>query len=154
VRSVTLAQSDLVSGVRLGGNTGDVGAANEPDDTTADASNERYEVAAERVARNDAAFRVANEEIRSKAAAWNMDGPLPTLCECADPHCTTLVRVTPRQYEAVRSDSRWFINASGHEVNDQGWSHVISENDRFVVVEKTGEAGEIVEELDPRDNAA
>jgi len=63
----------------------------------------------------------------------------------------TIVRVTPRQYEAVRSDPRWFINAPGHEANDQGWAHVISENDRFVVVEKIGEAGELAEELDPRD---
>jgi hypothetical protein len=31
------------------------------------------------------------------------------------PHCTTVVRVTPRQYEAVRADPRWFINAAGHE---------------------------------------
>jgi hypothetical protein len=128
-----------------------VGAANEPDDTTADVRNERSEMAAERVARNDAMFRVANEEIRSKAAAWNMDGPLPALCECADPHCTTVVRVTPRQYEEVRSNPRWFIHAPGHEVNDQGWSHVITENDHFVVVEKVGEAGEIAKELDPRD---
>ena len=50
-----------------------------------------------------------------------MDGLLPALCECADPRCTTVVRVTPRQYEAVRSDSRWFLNAPGHELNDQGW---------------------------------
>jgi len=128
-----------------------VGAANEPDDTMADAISEGHERAAERVARNDAAFRIANEEIRSKAAAWNMDGPLPTLCECGDPQCTTVVLVTPRQYEAVRSDPRWFINAPGHEVNDEGWAYVISANDRFVVVEKVGEAGERAEELDPRD---
>lgn len=124
-------------------------AANEPEETAADA-NELDEMSAERVARNDAAFRVANEEIRAAAAEWNMDGLLPALCECADPHCTTVLRVTPRQYEAVRSDPRWFINAPGHEVNAQGWAYVISANERFVVVEKIGEAGEIVEELDPR----
>ena len=105
---------------------------------------------AERVALNDAAFRVANEEIRAAAAEWNMDGLLPAICECADPHCATVLRVTPRQYEAVRSDPRWFINAPGHHVNAQGWAHVVSENERFVVVEKIGQAGEIVEELDPR----
>ena len=127
-----------------------MGAANEREDSTADAGNELDEVPAERVARNNAAFRVANEEIRATAAEWNMDGLLPALCECADPHCTTIVRVTPRQYEAVRSDPRWFLNAPGHEVKDQGWAHVISENDRFVVVEKVGEAGNLAEELDPR----
>ena len=126
-------------------------AANEREDGKADAGKERGGVSAERVARNNALFRVANEEIRAKAAEWNMDGLLPALCECADPRCTTVVRVTPRQYEAVRSDPRWFLNAPGHEVNDQGWAYVISENDRFVVVEKVGEVGELAEELDPRD---
>lgn len=125
-------------------------AANESDETMAETANERDEVSAERVARNDAAFRVANEEIRAKAAEWNLDGLLPALCECADPHCTTVVRVTARQYEAVRSDPRWFLTAPGHEVNDQGWGHVITENDRFVVVEKIGKAGELAAELDPR----
>jgi hypothetical protein len=114
------------------------------------AANEPGDASAERVARNGAAFREANEEIRSKAAEWRMDGLLPALCECADLHCTEVVRLTPQQYEAVRSDARWFINAPGHQVNAKGWAHVISENDRFVVVEKIGEAGEIAEELDPR----
>ena len=127
-----------------------MGAANEREDNT-DSGDGLDEVSAERVARNNALFRVANEEIVAKAAEWNMDGLLPALCECADPRCTTVVRVTPRQYEAVRSDSRWFLNAPGHELNDQGWAHVISENDRFVVVEKVGEAGKLAEELDPRD---
>ena len=126
-------------------------AANEREDGKADAGKERGGVSAERVARNNALFRVANEEIVAKAAEWNMDGLLPALCECADPRCTTVVRVTPRRYEAVRSDPRWFLNAPGHEVNDQGWAYVISENDRFVVVEKVGEVGELAEELDPRD---
>ena len=131
-----------------------MGAANERDDSTADAGKQLDEVSAERVARNNATFRMANEQIVAKAAEWNMDGLLPALCECSDPHCTTVVRVTPRQYEAVRSDSRWFLNAPGHEVNDQGWAHVISENDRFVVVEKIGEAGKLADELDPRGDAA
>jgi hypothetical protein len=143
-----------VSGVQRQGTTAEVSEANKPDDTSADATNELDEASAERVARNDAAFRLANEEIRAMATQWNMDGPLPAICECADPSCTTVVRVTPRQYEAVRSDPRWFINAPGHQINAHGWAYVISENDRFVVVEKIGEAGEIAEDLDPRDTDA
>ena len=79
-----------------------------------------------------------------------MDGLLPAICECADLRCTEVVQVTPQQYEAVRSDPRWFINAPGHHVNAQGWVHVVWVNERFVVVEKIGKAGEIAEELDPR----
>ena len=79
-----------------------------------------------------------------------MDGLLPALCECAHPHCTTIMQVTPRQYEAVRSDPRWFLNAPGHEVNSQGWAYVIEKHDRYVVVEQIIPAVEIVEERDPR----
>jgi hypothetical protein len=114
------------------------------------AAKEPVHALAERVARNDATFREANEEIRAQAAEWRMDGLLPALCECADLRCTEVVNLTPQEYEVVRSNPRWFINAPGHQVNGHGWAQAISENDRFVLVEKIGEAGEIAEELDPR----
>lgn len=104
----------------------------------------------ERVAYNDAAFREANESIREKASEWGMDGLLPALCECADTSCHVVLRLTPRQYEDVRANPRWFINAPGHHVNANGWVSVVAEHDRYVIVEKIGEAGEIVEQLDPR----
>jgi hypothetical protein len=108
------------------------------------------QTSAERVARNDAAFREANEAIQEKAAAWEMDGLLPVLCECADTSCRAVVRLTHRQYEGVRGNPRWFINAPGHHVNGQGWVRIVAEHDGYVVVEKIGEAGEIAEQLDPR----
>ena len=110
----------------------------------------RTRTTAERVAYNDAAFREANETIREKTDEWEMDGLLPALCECADPSCGVVLRLTPRQYEDVRANPRWFINAPGHHVNAHGWVRVVAEHHRYVVVEKIGEAGEIVEQLDPR----
>lgn len=114
------------------------------------AAREPAETTAERVARNDAVFREANEVIRATAERTGMDGLLPALCECADPSCTELVQLTPREYEAVRTNPTWFINVRGHHVNAHGWARPVSENDRFVMVEKIGEAGEIAERLDPR----
>ena len=108
---------------------------------------------AERVAENDAAFRVANEAIRAKAGEWEMDGLLPAICECADTSCTKVLHLTTGDYEEVRANSRWFINAPGHHVNAQGWVTVVGEREGYVIVEKIGEAGEIVEELDPRSAA-
>jgi len=105
---------------------------------------------AERVAYNDAAFREANESIREKADEWQMQGLLPALCECADTSCRVVLRLTPRQYEDIRANPRWFINAHGHHRSAKGWVRIVAEHDRFVVVEKIGEAGEIVEQLDPR----
>jgi hypothetical protein len=106
------------------------------------------------VARNDAGFREANEAIRATAARWDMDGLLPVVCECADVGCTEVLQLTPREYEEVRADPRWFINAPGHHVSAQGWAVVVTEHDRYSIVEKIGEAGKIVEALDPRSEEA
>jgi len=110
----------------------------------------RSRTTAERVAYNNAVFRDANEAIRQKANEWEMDGLLPTLCECADPSCSVVLRLTPRQYEHVRANPRWFINAAAHHVNEDGSVRIVAEHDRYVIVEKIGEAGEVVEQLDPR----
>ena len=107
-------------------------------------------VSAERVALNDAAFRNANEAIRAKAESWELDGRLPVICECADPGCTELLQLTAPEYEEVRADARWFINVPGHHVSARGWARVVEERDRYAIVVKIGEAGEIVEQLDPR----
>jgi hypothetical protein len=104
-----------------------------------------------KVAENDATFRNANERIHDTAEALGMDeeaGLLPFLCECADVHCTTLVQLSLSEYEAVRASSVLFVNARGHEVNALGWGRVVDEFDRYTVVEKIGDAAEVVAELD------
>jgi hypothetical protein len=107
---------------------------------------------AERVARNDAAFRDANERIRGVAAELELDdeGLLPFLCECADLGCTTVVQLSAAEYEEIRANPAWFLNALGHEVSAQGWAKVVRELDRFAIVEKIGDAGALAVELDPR----
>jgi hypothetical protein len=107
---------------------------------------------AERVARNDAAFREANDRINDVAESFDRpDGELlPFLCECADVRCTEILRLTPSEYEAVRREPTRFLNAQGHVRNAEGWARVVEEFDRYTVVEKIGEAGEIAAELDAR----
>ncbi len=111
-----------------------------------------HDQAAERVARNDAVFREANERIRSTADSMELDHSdvLPFLCECAEESCTTVLQLSQDEYEAVRAHPTHFINARGHAVNGGGWVRVLDEFDRYTVVEKVGEAAEIVAELDPR----
>ena len=106
---------------------------------------------AERVARNDATFRVANEGISDAANEYELDdGLLPFICECADPRCTAVTQLTRAEYEEIRREPTHFLNIPGHEVNAQGHARVVSEHDRYVIVEKIGRAGELTEELDPR----
>jgi hypothetical protein len=102
---------------------------------------------AERVARNDAIFRDANEQIAAAAAGATVEG-VPFICECADPACRAIVRLRLAEYARVRADARTFLNVPGHEVNAEGYARVLQRCDGYVVVEKTGEAGRLVEQLD------
>lgn len=101
---------------------------------------------AERAAANEARFRQANEQIHGKVLELGTsDRTAPYLCECEDERCTTVILLTAAEYENVRSDPRRFAVASGHEDGD---TRVVNRRDGFTVIEKTGEEGRLVEELD------
>jgi hypothetical protein len=102
----------------------------------------------ERAAQNEARFREANEQIQGKALELGArEQTVPYLCECDDGGCTTVVLLTAAEYEDVRAASRRFVVASGHENPED---RKLSRHDGFTVIEKTGEEGQLVEELDPR----
>jgi hypothetical protein len=104
----------------------------------------------ERAAANEARFREANEQIDEKVhELGSLDRPAPYLCECEEERCTTIVLLTAEEYEHVRGDPRRFVVAPGHQEDDQ----VVDRHDGFTVIEKTGEEGRIVEELDSRREA-
>jgi hypothetical protein len=105
---------------------------------------------AERVARNDAIFRDANEGIRDAAEEHGLDGPIPFICECAEETCTAIVRLTLGEYERIRLSSTRFLNAPDHHHAAQGFAKVVQVGDGYEVVEKVGRAAEVVEALDPR----
>jgi hypothetical protein len=102
----------------------------------------------ERIARNDALFRDANERIGRFAAEHQLrDDPVPFICECADRTCHAIVKLRLGEYEHVRSNPRWFLNVPGHQVAARGAATVVERHDEYVVVEKVGHAGEVAEEL-------
>lgn len=105
---------------------------------------ESYE---ERLALNEAAFRLANE----RAKRWEeRHRELETelyLCECANRACPERIPLSQEAYEAVRSDSRHFFCAPGHEVPDV--ETVIERYEHYVVVEKDASATRLVSETDP-----
>jgi hypothetical protein len=104
---------------------------------------------AERIGRSNATFRVANERLGDVAAeqARAPDEPLPFVCECADVSCTQVIRVPLAEYRRVRSHPRRFLTAPAHETDAIDFVQVVEEYDGYVVTEKTGPAGEIVERL-------
>jgi hypothetical protein len=103
----------------------------------------------ERLAKNEAVFRVVNERM----AEWEeLHADRATelyACECADPDCRDKVALQKGEYEHVRSDSRWFAVAPGHVIPDV--ETAIETHDGWVLIEKTPEVTQLVQRLDERD---
>jgi hypothetical protein len=109
---------------------------------------------AERKALNEGKFRDANEMIEQTAVdlIGREDGELiPFLCECPQMECTQVALLTLAEYEQVRSGDRQGLAVVGHE--DRSVETVLEQNERFVMTEKFGRAGEIHELMSPRNDA-
>jgi hypothetical protein len=106
----------------------------------------------ERIARNEAIFRVGNERMADWDERHAGGEPERYLCECADPTCTEKIELSYSQYEYVRSDSRWFVVVPGHDVPDV--ETVVDTHDGWNVVEKAPEVAHITEATDPRKDSA
>ena len=104
----------------------------------------------ERIAENEAAFRVANDRIREWPENEEASAPegILFLCECGSANCFERVTLTQSEYEAVRADSAHFAVLPGHEMPEA--EHVVEVHDAFVVVEKEDDVRDIVEDTDPR----
>jgi hypothetical protein len=99
------------------------------------------DIPAARIAENNRIFRDANEQISSKAAEYGDPVErIPFLCECPQPECTTIVRLTPAEYEAIRGDPKHFFTTAGHERAEEPIGEVVSRENGYVVVEKDLEA--------------
>jgi hypothetical protein len=99
----------------------------------------------ERIARNQATFRDANQRIVAAAGQIGVDPQLvPFICECAEPSCTDVLLIDLGEYAAVRRNGRRFLHAPGH---DDPVSTPVEVHQGYVVVEKTGAAGDLAEEL-------
>src|SRR3954471_314244 len=77
-------------------------------------------LSAERIARNDAIFRNANEGISEAAEAAEIEDRVPLICECADPACREIVQMSMQEYREIREDPRLFWNVPGHEASTCG----------------------------------
>lgn len=73
----------------------------------------------------------------------------PFICECSDPSCTAVVRLTLAEYEHVRGDGRRFFNLPGHEHASGPWGRVVERHDRYLVVEKVGDAADVARQEAP-----
>ena len=100
-----------------------------------------------RVAKNEAVFRLINEQMQEGHAQFALHGPQEYVCECSDIQCTDRVYLTQDEYQRVRSNARRFFVVPGHELPDI--ENVVETYANYAVVEKFGVAGEIAEDHEP-----
>ena len=97
-----------------------------------------------RIADNEESFRAINERL---ADGLRRVDHLPELldfvCECGSRGCEARVSLSLPEYEAVRDDARSFAVLPGHVYEEA--ERVVTGNERYEVVRKTGLAGEVVE---------
>jgi hypothetical protein len=101
-----------------------------------------------RMAQNEVLFREVNERVKDIASKLGDDGGYEYFCECANKDCTFRISMRLADYEHLRDDPKQFVVLPDHytpEIED-----VVARNEAFWIVRKTGEAGEYVEERDPR----
>jgi hypothetical protein len=101
-----------------------------------------------RIAENQSRFREANERIEVAAENMGIVGAIPFICECSREGCVEIASLTLDEYEEIRQHPRRFFCVLGHEdvAEETGAGTEVSRNDRYVVVDKVGVAGEIAKE--------
>jgi hypothetical protein len=99
-----------------------------------------------RAARNQSLFRAVNERLRELNESFTSVTETVTIaCECANTHCLEMIEIRPEDYVAVRGQPRHFAVLAGHVYPDV--ERIVKEFEHYVVVEKSGTAGEVADAL-------
>ncbi len=103
----------------------------------------------QRAARNEALFREVNENIARLGERHGATTQPVFLCECASSVCAEQLAVDPDTYRRVREDGRLFLVRPGHE--DPQIERVVESHGDYLIVEKTGTAGRVAEQIQDSD---
>jgi len=96
----------------------------------------------DRAAKNEAVFRAVNREIEDAAEAVG-DNNLEVLCECGRDGCRGLIELSVSEYDRVHGQRDRFVVLPGHQTAEI--ENVVERTDRYLVVDKFGEAEDIAE---------
>ena len=101
------------------------------------------------MAQNEALFREVNERVEEVAVEFgDEEGGYEYFCECANKDCTFRLVLSIEEYESVRQDAKQFVVLPDHFTPEV--EELLLQTDGYWVVRKSGEAGEYVEQRDPR----
>lgn len=102
----------------------------------------------QRAASNEALFREVNENIARLEEGFGATMTEPAfVCECPNNDCTKQLAVDLETYQRVRKEPRRFFVFPGHQHPEL--ERVVESHRDYLVVEKTGEAGEVAEQTQP-----
>lgn len=102
----------------------------------------------QRAASNEALFREVNENIARLEEGFGATMTAPAfVCECANDDCAEQFAVDLEVYQRVREEPRRFFVLPGHQRPEL--ERVVVTHRDYLVVEKTGEAGEVAEQTQP-----
>ena len=100
------------------------------------------------MAQNEVLFREVNERVNEVAQDHGRgDHMYDHLCECAHADCIFQITLSQPEYESLRTDQTQFAVLP---LTSRPRSKPVTENDRYWIVKKTGEAAELVKDADPR----
>ena len=108
----------------------------------------------ERLARNEAAFRLLNERAVAVTKELALEGVaaepdrLECVCECADSDCVVRLYVRVPDYELARADPGRFLVAPGHVLPEI--EREVTVIDGALIVEKHPGERQVAVETDPR----
>jgi hypothetical protein len=90
-------------------------------------------------------YRAVNREIEraSKELGEKPHDQLTVVCECGQDSCSQTVDLTLAEYEQSHQQHDRFVVVPGHE--DEQLERVVERNERYLVVDKFGEAEHIAE---------
>jgi hypothetical protein len=100
----------------------------------------------ERAAQNEAMFRTVNRELEqaTREAGGGPADQLEVLCECGNEGCSAMLTLTISEYDEIHRQNDQFVVVPGHE--NPELERVVAQKELYLVVDKVGEAEEIVEE--------
>jgi hypothetical protein len=105
----------------------------------------------ERIAQNEAMYRSVNREIEQTSEELG-EGPqarIEVLCECGKDSCSATVELTIAEYDEAHRERDRFVVVPGHE--DEQIERVATRTERYLVVDKFGEAEEVAVDEERRE---
>jgi hypothetical protein len=106
----------------------------------------------ERVSKNEAMYRAVNRELEraSREAGGDAGDQIEALCECGEDGCTATLEISVSEYDDAHRERDRFVVVPGHE--NEEIEHVATRTERYLVVDKFGEAEQVAEAEERRED--